>query len=91
MKVVLKIERWEDIQYRYAKATFIRVPGKVRVNKGVRGGVYSKTNPYIIDYEKIYPNALGTDFEGKMSTTGIYLGGIINVFILLIIKELLLV
>jgi hypothetical protein len=75
MKVVLKTKHYDN----GSEITFITVPGKVYINKGVRGGVYSKTNPYIIDYEKVYPNVIGgTDFEGKMSTTGIYLGGIIN-------------
>ncbi len=85
IKIVLKTE-YKGTYYNFSKGayysieevTFIQVPGKVHKNKGVRGGVYSKTNPYIIDYEKVYPGGLGNDFEGKMNAAGIYLGGIIN-------------
>jgi len=85
IKMVMKVEdkgmhynSSKGAYYNIEEVTYTMVPGKVHKNFGVRGGIYSKTNPYIIDFEKVYPNGLGDDFAGKMSSSGIYIGGIIN-------------
>ena len=80
-KVVLDISRSTDAQGREVETTkFIRIPAQQRVVMHLRGGLYLKRNPFSQELDE-----MGTDAEGNLACTGIYVGlsrtAISNVFI----------
>jgi hypothetical protein len=86
IKVVLDSKFYSGVTYDVTEIKYLEVPGSVYTRKGLRGGLYFKQVPYIIDYDDLISGiGYGTDLEGKLNSFGFYLGVInsrsVNLFI----------
>jgi hypothetical protein len=71
IKVVLDAKHYNGYNTTTTVTTFIMAPGHVQISLGLRGGLYYKSNPYVYSDDEI--TSL-TDYSGKMTQAGLYLG-----------------
>jgi hypothetical protein len=71
IKVVLDAKHYNGVRESTTVTTYIMAPGHVQISLGIRGGLYYKSNLYMYSNDEITPL---TDYSGKMTQAGLYLG-----------------